>query len=236
MGWSVRGRPWLIMALLIGLRTSAIAQGPVDDRGSAAVVFDENRGQLDPGVRFSSRSRRYVILLTNDEAVLTHRIGVADGVRLRLAGAGATNTLVGRDPLASDTAVATSGAADPPLMPPRFRKINRRGAYPGIEVDYSASERGLAVGFAVAPRADPLLVRLTFPGVKRIDTIAGDDLRLEVGSDSYVLKKPMAYQELDGVRRQIVAEYQRVGPREVRFRIGKYDRTRLLVITPLIGE
>lgn len=236
MSWIVRGCPWLITALLIGLRTSAMAQGAVDDRGSAMVGFEENRGQLEPTVRFSAQARRYAILLTNDEAVVSHRSGTSDGVRLRLAGAGTTNALIGLEPFASDAAVATSGSTDPLLKRSGFRKINRRGAYPGIDVEYYASDRGLAVGFAVAPRADPLQVRLAFPGVRNIVPMSGGDLRLDVEGETFLLKKPLAYQELDGVRRQIVAGYQRAGPREVRLVVGKYDVTRLIVITPVIVE
>ena len=46
------------------------------------------------------------------------------------------------------------------------------------------------------------------------------------------LRKPLAYQTLNGARREVACAYQLHG-RRVRFRTGPYDRTRPLVIDPV---
>jgi hypothetical protein len=47
-------------------------------------------------------------------------------------------------------------------------------------------------------------------------------------------RRPVAYQEVDGGRREVAADYVLKGRRQVGFRVGDYDPTRPLVIDPVI--
>ena len=49
-----------------------------------------------------------------------------------------------------------------------------------------------------------------------------------------VQRKPIIYQEVDGVRREIAGEYFSAGKRETGFRLGDYDKSKTLVIDPVL--
>jgi hypothetical protein len=76
---------------------------------------------------------------------------------------------------------------------------------------------------------------MQFDGADRIRIDASGDLLLHTSSGVLRQRKPVVYQEVDGVRRHIDAAYQAIeGRRQVAFRVGRYDRARVLVIDPVL--
>jgi len=120
---------------------------------------------------------------------------------------------------------------------PGYAAVRAREVYPGIDVvHYSNAAGELEEDFVVAPGRDPGCIAAVFEGAERADApvvdAAGD---LVVGTDAGELRqrRPVAYQEVGGRRRPVSCEY-RVTDGEVRFALGEYDRSRELVIDPVL--
>jgi hypothetical protein len=86
----------------------------------------------------------------------------------------------------------------------------------------------------VEPGADPAFIGLSFDGA--------DDVRIEADGDLAVLTEggflrhrvPIAYQDVDGVRRHVEATFAEDSGGLVRFTVGHHDRSLPLVIDPVI--
>jgi hypothetical protein len=197
------------------------------------LYFEENRGQTDPSVGFLSRAKGYTLYLTPTEAVLS--LGPkTPPLRLQFLGGATqpemvggepssykTNYLIGQDRSQWITNVSTYG------------KVHYHGVYPGIDAVYYSNNGRLEYDFVVAPGADPSVIRLGFRGA---DSVALDDgdLVLQTGAGSIRQRKPVAYQEFNGIRHEVDASYVLDERGEVLLALAGYDHGRTLVIDPTL--
>ncbi len=206
--------------------------------------FEENRGQADPTVRFISRGKGYSLFLTPAEAVVA-LAGPAtpDGhdpanevVRMRLSGAepnpvvkghnrlpGVTNYLFGNDPAAWVTGV------------PSYSSVRYDDVYPGISAVYYGDDEGqLEYDFIVAPGVDPSAIAMSFEGAKDLHIDPAGDLVLATPSGEIRQRKPVVYQKAGGRREAVAGRYAARGDNNIGFELGDYDRSRPLVIDPVL--
>ena len=112
---------------------------------------------------------------------------------------------------------------------PHYRRVAARSLYPGVDVIYYSTGRQLEYDFVVAPGADPGRIALQFSGAR--PALESD------GSLSFAgkirQKPPAAYQESDGRRIPVPSRYVLDGD-IARIELGPYDRSRPLVIDPVI--
>jgi hypothetical protein len=151
--------------------------------------------------------------------------GAAPGPReVRLEGDATTiNYLSGSDPSAWRTDLEARGRV-------RFLEV-----YPGIDVAYYGTDRDVEYDVIVAPGADPAQVRLALTGAGRPAITADGELELGVAGTPVRMRAPFAYQ-MDGTRRVAVgSRYALHADGTVGFALGRYDRTRALVIDPILS-
>jgi hypothetical protein len=244
-------------------KTSAPQAKTVDEATRARVraayeglplSFEENRGQADAEVKYVARGPGYALFLTQTEAVLSLRSAGGEApskrerprprrasqpavLRMRLRGANPAPAVTGE----GETGVRTNyfRGDDPQNWHTdvaRFGRVRYAQVYPGIDVVYYGEEqRQLEYDFEVAPGADTRQIRLEFAGVRRV--------RVERRTGELVLKtphgevrqhQPVAYQEAGGARREVASRYVLRGEREVGLEVGEYDRTKPLVIDPVL--
>jgi RHS repeat-associated protein len=115
-----------------------------------------------------------------------------------------------------------------------FAKARYHDIYPGIDEIYYGKEGKLEYDLRVAPGANPHVLRFALTGADRISIDQHGDLLLDTPLGTLVQKKPVAYQEIEGVRHEVVAHYDRVGGNEIKFRLGAYDPAHELIIDPVI--
>ena len=106
--------------------------------------------------------------------------------------------------------------------------------YPGISVTWHGRGGRLEYDFTVAPGADPSRIRLGFEGAERVSRGGSGDLVLAAGDRRVRHLRPVAYQERGGVRQAVEADWLLKDASEASFALGRYDRTRPLVIDPVI--
>ncbi len=179
------------------------------------------------------------------------------GHAIVLRPAGATLRLHGPDDATAELTITFPGAAaDAPLSgeartartvhcllgddPTRwrrdlatFRTVRQRELWPGIDVLWHGRAGALEYDFVVAPGADPAPIRVRFGG--GTPTLASNgDLLLSTAAGEVRHRAPVAFQEDDGERTAVAARYRLGDNGGVALELGAYDRSRELVIDPVI--
>src|SRR5262249_20649256 len=101
-------------------------------------------------------------------------------------------------------------------------------------VYYGNSDRQIEYDFLVAPNADPANIKLKFNGVAQVRLDRHGDLLLTTKTGTLRHKKPVIYQEVNGIRTPVEGGYVLGTNGQVSFRLGAYDKTRPLIIDPII--
>src|SRR5205807_1377134 len=89
--------------------------------------------------------------------------------------------------------------------------------------------------FIVAPGADPGAITMAVEGAERLSLDAQGDLVLAMKDGEVRLQKPVVYQEVEGVRREIPSSYRLKNAHRVGFQVGAYDGSRPLIIDPVLA-
>ena len=103
-----------------------------------------------------------------------------------------------------------------------------------MDLVYYGNQGQLEYDFIVAPGADPSLVTLAFEGAREVHIDARGELVLGVEGGEVRQHKPVAYQEVAGVKQEVVGRYVMKGTRQVGFRVAAYDPSRPLIIDPVL--
>jgi uncharacterized repeat protein (TIGR01451 family) len=222
--------------------------------GKLPISFEPNVGQAANPAQFLARGRDFTLYLTPDDIVVgllahdplshslqSHRderpIGPAHAslVHLQFLGANLHPEAAAEGPLAGK--INYFRGSDPASWHtdvPTFRRVHYHDIYPGIDVVYYGNQEGkLEHDFIVAPGADPHAIAFSIRGAARI-AIHRQGLLLQTPSGDLLLHVPSVYQKVDGRRRKISASYQIAQDGVLHFRLANYDRTRPLVIDPVI--
>lgn len=220
-------RSALAVALLIATGAAAAAERRVPAVHPGAAAFEPNVGQWPRGVGFRLRLPGGSIVLDSNGRVVN-----VDGtsVHWELAGASAGARLEGSDPTGAVAhyLVGRDRTRWRTRVTP-FMRVRARSVYQGVDVVYYMHNGELEFDFIIAPGARVDRIRLRFAQAPRL-TATGD---LALG-DGRTLRAPRLYQELDGHQHHVEGRFAIAG-RDVTFRTGAYDRTRPLVIDPVLS-
>jgi len=251
---TIASRSMLALFTFLAFALPAVAATNANARlgesyGKLPLQFEANRGQTHKDVHFLSRGPGYSLYLTAGEAVLVLTEPNADAkrtartkvqtnpvaLRMRLVGAaskpqvtgldelpGKGNYFIGRDRSKWRTNV------------PTYAKVHYREVYPGIDLVYYGNQRQLEYDFVVAPGANPKKIVLGFRGADKLEIDAEGNLVLHTAGRDIHQHKPVIYQEIDGVRREIAGSYVRKGANRVGFEVAAYDTRQPLVIDPVV--
>ena len=221
----------------------------------APLCFEANQGQTDAQVKYLARGPGYTVFLTATEAVLAlrpvgqiahlPRAGGADKrpasqlqpavVRLQLIDSNPVAVARGADPLPG--IVNYFRGNDPSKWRthvPIYARVQYQDVYPGIDLVYYGNPQQLEYDLVVGPGADPSQIRLRFAGAQRVSLNADGDLLVQAGDQVLLQSKPVAYQQLPGERREVAAGFVLQG-QEVSFALGSFDRSRPLVVDPVLS-
>lgn len=194
-------------------------------------------------MKYLARGSGYGLSLTAREAILTLRTADSEGER------GATVVKIGFPGSQNPTQI--SGLDELPGKSnyfigsdqrkwrsnvPNYQKVKYKNIYPGINaIFYGSNQRQLEYDFVIAPQAKPNEIRLTFQGVKSFSLDKNGELILRTPSGDLRQRKPVAYQEVNGERRIIEVDYELFSQKSVGFKLGKYDRSKELIIDPVLS-
>ncbi|MBI4893368.1 MAG: SBBP repeat-containing protein, partial [Acidobacteria bacterium] len=221
--WSALG-----LALAVGMSWSSY--------GSPAVVGLPSWFEPDPAAAGSyvHRGDGYEVRLEKQAAVrLVSSVG--GEVRMVLLGAdgqvrpmaerpfaGRSNYLLGGDPRGWRRDV------------PHYGAVRYGSVYPGVDLLFYGGKDDLEFDFIVAPGAKASAIRLKVEGAASARLDAAGDLLLAAGGSEWRHRKPVLYQEGRAGRLAVEGRFTDLGQGVFGIETGPYDRTRALVIDPVL--
>jgi uncharacterized protein (TIGR03437 family) len=216
---------------------------------SVPLSFEPNQGQTDSAVQFLTRGTGYALFLTQGKVVLNlerqqpaaaaakghaPQAASVDTVRMSLIGANPQAKPVGMSPqpgvvsyfIGNDPKKWRSGI-------PTYGKVEYPEIYPGVDLVFYGNQRQLEYDFVVSPGADPSRIAWRIDGARASVDAAGNSI-LHAANGPATFQKPVLYQ-MDGDRKIRVEGWFAVAGNEMRFRLGSYDRSRALIIDPVLS-
>ena len=198
---------------------------------SLPVAFEPNRGQEPGPAEF---------IVHTSGAALTLRAGRAEWIsrqaRVAVVFASARRDVQGQGEEALPGVVNYLIGNQPSAWLkniPTYSRVRYRQLYPGVDVVYYVNDGRLEYDVLLARGADPSRIRLRVEGAEGLRVDDAGDLVIATAGGELRQHRPIVYQESNGERRQVAGRYQLRG-NEVRFALGRYDRSQPLVIDPAL--
>jgi len=221
-------------------------------RAALPLGFESNRGQAESDVMFVGRGDNYALLLKPGEAVLAlqrrkQSVAAAEArpsdddfsaprrLSMKLEGANSmpvvsgvdqqqarANYIIGNDPAKWIKGVET------------YSGVLYSGVYPGIDLMFYGNQQRLEYDFTLSPGADFRGIRLRFEGADQLELNPEGALVLHTAAGDVRHERPLAYQETNGSRIQIPADFKRFDDGTIGFQVGDYDLALPLVIDPVL--
>ena len=144
---------------------------------------------------------------------------------------GMSNYFIGNDPANWHTNI------------PNYARVRYENIYPGIDLVYYGNQSRLEYDFVVAPGVDPGRITLAFEAqwraqhkLHRPRLDHNGDLVINVNGREVRFRKPFVYQPTSepGVQTPIEGKYVLRANNQIGFEVGQYDRSKLLVIDPVL--
>lgn len=218
------------------------------------VSFEKNVGQVAGDASFVARTAHYTLRLGTAEAVMAvvpartgvaarharrqprHAAPAASVVRMEFAGGRANAIVSGEQPLPGRANYFIGDDRSKwRTNVPLFGSVRYASLYPGIDVVFYGSEGEIEYDFVLSPDADPRAIRLQFSGASAVRIDAKGDLVLHTAAGPLRQRHPVLYQERGGKRVPVAGRYVRRDSKTFGIDVDAYDRTRTLVIDPVIA-
>ena len=218
------------------------------------IPFESNQGQLDAEVAFAARTFGGTLFVTKD-GKLVHTLPAKRSGRNELqstkrgaaaieqSGWSIVETLDGAAILKSkggQTATARvsrfvgNDASKWQRDGTTFQTIHVGEAWPGVMVDLTAHGNNVEKLFTVSPHADPKAIRVKVSGAEKLRVDSDGSLVMKTGNGDVAFTRPVAYQAVQGRRREVAVSYQLQLHNGYSFTLGEYDPDQPLVIDPLL--
>ena len=225
-----------------------------ENYGKIPLHFELNQGQTDESVKFFARGKGYGIFLQDKSATLVlqetkdqkpNSKNRAVVLQMNLVGANSAES-AGQEELSSKTNYFIGNDASKWQSDvSNYGKVKFEKVYDGVDLVYYGNQRRLEYDFVVAPNADANQIRLNFKGAKsvKLDEKSGD-LLLETALGTIRQHKPFAYQEINNEKREVAAIYSIENqnpknkdqkPNTVSFKLADYDKSKELIIDPILA-
>lgn len=237
--WRSHPSTLLLLSFLFCAGMPAEARNAIGDL-HRPVAFEPNHGQADARADFIGRARGYTVLLSSGALVfsLPRR-----AVSIKLSGAkraaaegldrlpGLSNYFFGSDPTAWRTNI------------PNYGKLRYRGVYRGIDIIFYGADRDLEFDFNLEPGAEPRNIELAIEGADRVSVERGG-VAIEAAGERLLLRQPVIYQPeaqasscggLKPAQGCATGRYVRRAGNRIGLAIGPYDRSKPLVIDPVLS-
>jgi hypothetical protein len=216
--------------------------------------FEEERADGKSGKRFVSRGRGYALEISGKGARLTHKfrraadeahpeaatLGVplqsVSNIRLSWLGAnGGPQVAGGRKQRGQSNYLPSKDRKTWRQHVAHYGDVRIAKLYPGVDLKFHGDGQKLEFDYLVAAGADASVVRMGIGTPSLVNLNAQGQLEISDNGDELVLEPPVAYQDIDGQRKAVQAEFVIAAGHEVRFALGDYDKNRALVIDPVLS-
>ena len=205
------------------------------------IPFAENKGQLDdPNILFYSNTFACRVSVNRDGSIGYNLPGNKAGkqkqlreIRENLSGALKTSPSGGRKAIAK---VNHFKGKDPQKWVTditTFNSVDIGEIYRGVSLRLQARGNNVEKIFTIYPGADPNKIQLNITGANALRLTENDELEVDTGAGLMRFTKPVAYQLINGRKSLVDAAYTVQGTL-YGFKLADYDKTKELIIDPLI--
>ena len=202
---------------------AAAPQDPVRILATSPLRFEPSAG----GRKFVAGGLKYRFQFEGNRALLQ-----ADGksVGLRFKGASTAARIEPSQLMRSTTNILHgSDRSQWRMAIPNYGRLQVQRMYPGIDVAYYGNGEQLEYDLTVHAGTNPSRIRMAFDGVRAHIDREGNLVA------AFMQRAPVAYQLAgDGTRVPVDSHYRRNADGTFGFTLGRYDRSRDLVIDPVI--
>lgn len=232
--------------------------------GGFPLAFIENRGQVDPQVKFYVRQGGHTLWLTpsglvfdlvkakpaagqtkSDPSLLPraksgpYQPSNTERERLVFAqdflGARKIQTIEARKPQPGTYNYFLSN--DPAKWRTRVRayaEIVYREVWEGVDLKLYGNGRALEQEFIVKPRGDPSRIRVAYRGIEGLWVAQDGSLVIKTAFGELKESKPRVYQEIKGKRVEVTGSFKLLSETAYSFEVGPYQQQYALVIDPTL--
>jgi len=208
--------------------------------GRLPLAFEPNQGQTDARVKFLAHGAGYGIFLTASEAVLSLPGATGQSVlEMQLVGSqigsqnaarveglaqlpGRSNYFIGNDRSRWRTNI------------PQFSHVLYSGVYPGIDLDFYGKQGRLEYDLDVSPGADFRPIELDFNGAEDVRLARDGSLVVRLNGREVRFDSPKIYQQSISGDQHVGGGFVLRNDHRVAFEVGEYDRSRTLIIDPVL--
>jgi hypothetical protein len=117
---------------------------------------------------------------------------------------------------------------------PQYASV-RAAAWKGVDLVVYGRQKHLEYDFVVAPGADARRIGMQFGQGWQARLQASGDLEISDGVAKVRQQKPVAWQQIAGRRVEVESRFRLDSDGSVGFEVGSYDRTKELVIDPVLA-
>jgi hypothetical protein len=114
--------------------------------------------------------------------------------------------------------------------------VRYSGIAPGVDILFSGEDEHVSWEYVFSTDALSAETIAVFEGASSVRVEAAGDLRIDAGMETLRVARPVSYQIVNGEHRAAVAAYEVVGPGRVRIHSTWPDRSRPLVIDPILSQ
>ena len=199
-----------------------------------SLSFEPNRGQTAAEIRYLARTSNGVIFVTDRGVTLSGAARTAPA--FQLVGAASPAEWTVQDPTGETISYYVGRDASKWVRnAPRFARLIRPGAYPGIDlVLYGTSDR-IEYDFLLAPHADPAQIRLKIEGARRLTIDPDGNLVADTSDGELRHHRPVLTETLaDGSQRAVTGAFRILARDEVGFSVEGHNPAQPLSIDPVI--
>ncbi|XPS89205.1 uncharacterized protein Dvar_72240 [Desulfosarcina variabilis str. Montpellier] len=239
-----------VLSFIALIFLTTIASGAVSKKNEAEVItkvnrikipFVENKGQLEDSKTLFYSNTFIGRVSVNKDASIGYELGTSSGdkekqhhsIREKLGGAlkplpsgeqkafAKVSHFRGKDPAKWGRDLST------------FNTVDMGEIYKGIRLNLQAHGNNVEKIFHVQPGADPQSIQLTVEGADALQLTPQGELEVTAGTRSMRFTRPVAYQHIEGKKKPVDVAYA-VSKKSYGFQVAAYDRTKELIIDPLI--
>jgi hypothetical protein len=223
--------------------------------GNLPLYFIENRGQTDSRVGYYSQGAESSVYFTrhgvtfsladtaSDLAQVSHRRERRREIsterwklKLDFIDSNPDLRLRGADKAPAIVSYFKGNQSDGPSEAATYSTVVYEDVWPGIDLLYTGTESRLKYTFFVKPGADPNQIKLAYRGADSVFVNGEDQLEITTPLGSIRDDKPYSYQESGEQQIEIATRYEvsDSAANVYGFQVGEYDRSKPLVIDPVI--
>lgn len=209
--------------------------GLLERRANAMRGYIQNKGQWPSDVFFAGRSAGMDLWVTKEGLRLDTYVMSDAGLKGHVVGI----KFVGAKPLQAKGSDASRMLTDfigykhEARSAKTFGTVESSNLYPGVTLKNYFDGARPRYDLVLAPNANPSQIKMSYQASSGI-ILSKNKLSIKTSVGDIVENKLMAYQVVNGAKKPVEVAFHSVNKNTVGFTVGSYDRSKALVIDPLI--